>query len=378
VPRDPRTWHIITGEYPPEIGGVADYTAAVAAALAGSGDAVHVWTGGRAGVSGDGVRVHRVLGSFGRADLSAAASGMTAGAGEARVLVQWVPHAFGRRGLNVGFPLWVRRHATARATPIDVMVHEPFLPFRGSAAQRAAAAAQRAMTALVVRSAARVFVGTPAWIELCAGLGAEAGFTWTPIPSGVPASATAADAADFRGERRLAEGPLIGVFGKAGVFRQALLDRLAAALARVPGAHLLLMGDGSDAARARLAGGRATLDGVVAATGALDPRAMSAAIRACDVMFQPYPDGVCARHSSASALLAHGCAVVTSQGRLTEQVWADSRAVQLVPADDEAGLVSGAVSLAGDRAARERLSAAALELYRARFDVRHTVAALQA
>ncbi len=37
------TWHIITGEYPPAIGGVSSYTQLVAEGLAAAGDAVHVW-----------------------------------------------------------------------------------------------------------------------------------------------------------------------------------------------------------------------------------------------------------------------------------------------------------------------------------------------
>ena len=41
-----RTWHFLTGEYPPDRGGVADYTALVAAGLAKHGCAVHVWSTG--------------------------------------------------------------------------------------------------------------------------------------------------------------------------------------------------------------------------------------------------------------------------------------------------------------------------------------------
>ena len=37
-------WHVLTGEYPPVPGGVADYTQLVARGLAAAGDAVNVWT----------------------------------------------------------------------------------------------------------------------------------------------------------------------------------------------------------------------------------------------------------------------------------------------------------------------------------------------
>ena len=38
-----KRWHLLTPEYPPACGGVGDYTALVAAALAEAGDEVHVW-----------------------------------------------------------------------------------------------------------------------------------------------------------------------------------------------------------------------------------------------------------------------------------------------------------------------------------------------
>ena len=64
-------WHIITHEYPPQVGGVSDYTYLLASALAAAGDSVHVWC--PAG-SGDpppalGVIVHLEPGRFSAGDL---------------------------------------------------------------------------------------------------------------------------------------------------------------------------------------------------------------------------------------------------------------------------------------------------------------------
>ena len=36
-------WHILSGEYPPQPGGVSDYTAGLAEGLAKAGAEVHVW-----------------------------------------------------------------------------------------------------------------------------------------------------------------------------------------------------------------------------------------------------------------------------------------------------------------------------------------------
>src|SRR5688572_2254207 len=44
---EPELWTIITGEYPPQSGGVSDYTCMLAHALAQDAEAVDVWCPGR-------------------------------------------------------------------------------------------------------------------------------------------------------------------------------------------------------------------------------------------------------------------------------------------------------------------------------------------
>jgi hypothetical protein len=94
-------------------------------------------------------------------------------------------------------------------------------------------------------------------------------------------------------------------------------------------------------------------------------------------MLQPYADGICARHSSASALLAHALPVVSNEGRFTEPLWRANAAVTLVGADTQT-FGATALSLLEDASERARLSSAASALYDAHFDVRHTVEALRA
>src|SRR5258708_781423 len=91
------TWHIITGEYAPAHGGVAEYSRSVARALAAAGTNVHVWappTGGR--LTGDpGVRLHELPDGYGPRGLGALARAMRREPTPRLVLVQYVPHAFG-------------------------------------------------------------------------------------------------------------------------------------------------------------------------------------------------------------------------------------------------------------------------------------------
>ncbi len=109
-----KTWHIVTGEYPPAHGGVSDYSFAESGALAAAGDAVHVWCPDvAAGAAPEQARVelHRIAGSWTAADLQRIGSAMDEIRGERTLLLQWVPHAFGQRSLNVGFCRWIRRRA---------------------------------------------------------------------------------------------------------------------------------------------------------------------------------------------------------------------------------------------------------------------------
>ena len=74
------------------------------------------------------------------------------------------------------------------------------------------------------------------------------------------------------------------------------------------------------------------------------------------------------------AALAHGRAVVTTPGPLTESFWQSSNAVILASPGD---LPSIAAALAADPDMRERMGAEARALYDSCFDLRHTIAALR-
>ena len=56
------------------------------------------------------------------------------------------------------------------------------------------------------------------------------------------------------------------------------------------------------------------------------PQALADHIGACDLLIQPYPDGISSRRTSAMAGLALGIPVITTTGSLTESLWAETRA----------------------------------------------------
>src|ERR1700676_988489 len=89
--------HIITGEYPPQLGGVSDYTQSVAVGLAGDGAEVHVWCPRFSGspALSPGVTVHRELGRFGLSDWRRVGHQLNRFPQPCRILVQWVAQSYG-------------------------------------------------------------------------------------------------------------------------------------------------------------------------------------------------------------------------------------------------------------------------------------------
>jgi glycosyltransferase involved in cell wall biosynthesis len=95
-------------------------------------------------------------------------------------------------------------------------------------------------------------------------------------------------------------------------------------------------------------------------------------------MLQPFPDGVSSRRTTVMAGIAHGRPVVTTSGPLTEPIWAESGAVDLVPVA-EVGQISRRVeTLLADSSALVRLGAEGRALYERAFAWDRTVEQLNA
>lgn len=372
--------HIVTPEYPPRHGGVADYTHQIAKALARGGETVHVWgPSGSASEPGSAVVVHPELGRFRPADLRRVSSLLDAYPSSKRLVVQWVPHGYGQRAMNLPFCLWLWRRSIA-GDSVELVVHEPFVTFSGGIRQWAVAAVQRAMTMIIMGAARRVWVTTRAWTPLLEPYLSGRGIPiqWLPVPSNLPP----ADAATVDAVRtRYAQGKngLVGHFGTYGALVTSLLgDAIVLAADANPSARFLLIGSGSNAFRSALVARDRGLDGRVNATGSLSAAEMAAHIAACDVLLQPYPDGVTSRRTTAMAGLFARVPVVTTQGMLTERFWRDEAPVKLAAVGDAGALVQQVLQLISDPAERRRQADAGRDFYDRWFDVRHTVAALVA
>ena len=181
-------------------GGVGDYTQRVAQALARHGEDVHVWTlsGREIPRVDEAVTVHAFPDTFGPRTWAMLARGLLAERGPGRLLVQYVPQAFGFRGMNVGMcsALALQRHHE-----LWTMFHEVATPTAALRHVRpnVLALVTRGMALMLARSSRRMFVSIPGWNDVLARFvpGFEPAM-WLPIPSNVEASATSARVEEVR------------------------------------------------------------------------------------------------------------------------------------------------------------------------------------
>jgi glycosyltransferase involved in cell wall biosynthesis len=383
MPIDSTTWHLITSEYPLQPGGVSDYTQIIANNLAATGDKVHVWcpAGDSEQVNMDGVVVHRDFGCFSPSDLWRVNRELDKFNGPRRLLVQWVPHGYGYWSMNLLFCIWLWIRATVSGDRIELMVHEPFLDFRkGSLKRNVVALVHRLMTIILLSAAAHVWVSIPAW-ERCwrpYALGRRKTFSWLPVVSNIPVIDDPQASNAVRSRHVTAKGSIVGHFGTYDRHNTILLVATVSTLmANGSEDVLLLLGRGGEQVRRTLLQNCPALKDRVYATGALVAAELSVYLRACDVMLQPYIDGVTSRRGSAIAALAHGVPVITTNGPLTEPLWIKSKAVALAPVESATELANVTRRLLADADARTNMCRAARALYAHSFDVHVIIARLR-
>ena len=373
-------WNIITGEYPPQTGGVSDYTRLVAQGLAEAGDDVRIWAPPVPGPdlsSTHNIRINRLPDHFGLRSLKILAQELESDR-TARVLVEYVPHAFKMKAMNVPLCLMLLRR---RRSDITVMFHEVAYPIsrKQSIRHNALGAVNHVMAAILTRAASRIFVAAQGWNGMLARYapkGCKIG--WLPVPSTIPVIRDRAATLAIRARFAMPESGLLGHFGTYGPWVTSRLEpALQLILSEHQTARVLLIGRNGEKFHDDFVREHPALASRVFATGALAPSDVSIHIGACDVMIQPYPDGITSRNTSALAGLAHGKATATTTGKYSEDFWLPSGAVFLAPDQDAEALAQGTVGLLNDRVRAKAMGCEAVKLYREVFDLEHTIAALR-
>jgi len=388
----PQRWCVVTCEYPPLEGGVSDHTHHLVAALAAQGDVVDVWcppiptvddAEPAAAPEIPGVTVHVLPSHFGPRAISLLRRELRALPPDTRVVVQWVPAAFGWRTMNLPFALMLLR---LRGRGLDLFVHDVGDVGREPGRSAVAGIVRHVMTWCAARSARRVYVTIPTWRNRFSLLGARAlppdeEATWVPVPSNVPDRADDARVAVLRRAllaRTYQQRVLVGHFGTFGRFHAALMPHVVARI--LDEAHdrtFVLVGRGGEALRDYVARERPELAARIVATGALAAEDVATHLAACDMLVQPYEDGASTRRSSLMAGLALGRPTIANRGRSTEELWSVERAIHLTDSHAPHALAGAVTKLLADANLRERLIENARRLHAERFAMTHTVSALR-
>ena len=305
--------------------------AQLAQALAAAGDSVEVHVPGpwSPPPATGGLPVHVLPDRFGPRSVAVLREAQRRA--PAVMLLQHSPFNYGARGMNLLFPHLLR----TIPGPLAVMFHEVAFPREPGQPLRHAllAQAQRQMARALLARASAACVSTTAWNPTLASLGWSGPITLLPIPSNLLPPPALPSRAVLRAGLSLADGDVVvGHFGTYGApVAGPLAATLPALLAGAPSRRALLLGRGAGRFREQLLRAHPGLEAQLCIPGNEEAAQVSRALVACDVLLQPFEDGVTTRRTSFMAALAHGRPVCTNRGPLTEAGWESLAGVHLAP-----------------------------------------------
>jgi len=382
---------LICAALPPQMDGIGDYSANIAAELARPtrGTLVTILTSRERGGSLvqhapiPGVAIESVFDpGIPRSVLCITDAIKTSKQPPNWLLLQYNPFSFGRWGVNPYLAAMVRQVQQIRPqTRFALMIHEPFVRFT-NARSVPLAAWQRAQLFALGRQADVVLVSIEPWRrELAAWFGAER-TVHLPVGSNIGRVAITHRAA----RERLNIPPValvLGLFGAAG--RGRTLETLRRSVNALTNAcperpvRVLTIGPDDTAVQNALAGAGARGDvTIIAAGGLLDADEVSRRFAAMDICLAPYVDGVSTRRTSLMTALQHGVAVVGTRGHTTDPLLEneDGRAFLLAGARDPDTFAAHVVRLADDAGLRARLAGAGERLFETHFTWKRITALL--
>jgi len=363
---------LVSADYPPTAGGVADYTCHLGHALADLGHSIQVLTSRRTrGAAGapqrpTAVDVAPTLADWGMRSIVSAARQLGDTAPDV-VGLQYVPAMYGRGGVAPAIallPLALRR--VTRARIVGVM-HELALGWSLHPRRAVQAAAHRAQLGLLAWGCHRLVVTNQRYADL---LRAWTHHRLAPrvVPVGaniVPSASSPHERAAMRRALGAGEEPLLGSLSPLGIGERP--ERLVALLRDLPSTHLALLGGlPTDARRQTTVLGLARRLGVadrIKLTGYIAPRDASCALAALDVYVHTRDVGASTRSTALVAALAHGLPIVAYRGPETAEIFVNGENIMLAPDDNPGALAERVRLVLASPALRARLSDGARRLY---------------
>ena len=354
--------HIISAALPPQLDGIGDYTAHLAAELARSLD-VTVLTGMPDPAPIPGVRVET---AFSAADPRSVWQLVDRVAQDEPdwVLLQYNPFAYGHRGLNLHLPRvmqTIRRGSFG--TKFALMVHEPFVPVL-DLKHAVMTTWQRWQLWQLGRSADVLFFSIEPWMRKFQRWFSNRPVRCLPVGSNIPHVPT--DRAAARAALGIeSETVVLGFFGTAHNSRLLPWVRGAAQAVAASGrpVQVLYVGPDQEVMGQVLAGLPLLM------TGALTGEDVSRHFVAMDMHLSPFVDGISTRRGSFLTGLQHGLPTVGTYGYNTEAALQaqNGHMYLLTDAHSPEAFYAQVQTLAHDPDLRARLGEQARGLFAERF-----------
>lgn len=353
--------HIISAALPPQLDGIGDYTAQLAAELARTTD-VTILTGAPTPAPIPGVRVETVF------DPNAPRSVWNLVDRVVRdepdwVLLQFNQFSFGKWGLNPFLPLAMRRiKRLCPKTRFAWMAHEDFVPLI-SWKFAVMTTWQRWQFWMLGRSADVIFFSIDPWVKQYRSWFPGKPVVHLPVGSNIPRVAISRE--DARARLGIAEDTLVlGLFGTAHSSRLLPLIRAAVqAYDQNPNVLALYIGPHSTTVCEALKGLPVRAEGPFAA------EEVSRRFAAMDIYLVPIIGGVSTRRTSLMTALQHGIPTVSTFGPQTDQLLLaeNDKAFLLADVNAPDAFPKAVLRLVKDKAMQQKLGQQGEALYEREF-----------
>lgn len=354
---------IIAAALPPQLDGIGDYTARLAAVLSQTTEICILTSTGTDPVPIGDVEIIPCFSPDKPRSIRAIVSHVQERKPD-WVLLQYNPFSFGRWGLNLHLPMAIT--AALRGSPqtrFALMVHEPFVPLT-TWKFAIMSIWQRWQLWRLGRSASVIFFSIDPWVSRFRGWFGRRPVVHLPVGSNIPQ--VAMSRSEARARLGLQEDALVlGLFGNLNATRMPGLIRATLEELRRRGLEVTLLYIGPDpaTARAEFASFRLIAEGASAACE------VSRRFAAMDVYLAPYIDGVSTRRTTLMTALQHGIATVGTSGPLTDAVLTAEAggAFLLAGIDQPQQFCKHVRDLLGDPMLRRRIGEEGRRLYEGKF-----------
>lgn len=283
-----------------------------------------------------------------------------------RVIWQYVPHMYGRGGVNKEIAEVVEMLSETRTRQM-MIAHEIFAPMNWLPNRAMYALSQRSQWKRISRHMERIGVSTQAWIDRGWGVtrNNQDAYEFCPSPSGIPFVEVEKNHKDnWKTDHGLSpDAIVIGFFGIPGPGKQFdwVVDAWIDAQDSSKEVALVCIGKEPDFEP------DSSLKPLYVPTGYLDPKDVSRALQVVDVMALPFEAGVSEKRTSFTGSLQHGIPVVTIHGEETSDQLRQSEAFISGEAGDRDEFCDLVSNLVQDDSKREALRPLASSHYENNF-----------